>query len=158
MLGMAFLIVSFGCIFVAFALARVSSFSLPSEAPAVETPGATGPENSLEKRKGMGLRSDATGPVDREAFIARAKSLYGEDELTRKEGLLWIEPEEAQCIITLGQINGAFSGARLDIFEGNNLFTEAVVKKASDLTAYVEMVDKSPVELKGNYYKAVLKE
>ena len=95
-------------------------------------------------------------PVNLEDFLAKAESIYGPQELQRRDGILWIDRKTSQCMINLGVANGLTEGSRLQIYDGDKNLGEVAVEKPLDIISYVKPVDKTLEEFTGNYYRVSL--
>ncbi|MFA5059235.1 MAG: hypothetical protein WC676_01225 [Candidatus Omnitrophota bacterium] len=95
-------------------------------------------------------------PVNLEEYLSRAETIYGTAELKRKEGVLWLDKKAAQCVITLGRVNGLDTGSKLDIFEADKKIGEAIVDIPMDITAYVKLSDKTMDDFNNSYYRVVI--
>ena len=114
----------------------------------------------LEKGQKNLKRSDSvlTGrePINLEDFLAKAQSIYGPQELQRRDGILWIDRKSDQCMINLGIANGLTEGSRLQIYDGDKKLGEVTVEKPLDIISYVKPVDKTLEEFTSNYYRVSL--
>jgi len=97
-------------------------------------------------------------PITLEDFLAHAESIYGEKELNRKEGVLWIDRKTTMCLVTLGVVNGLRPGSTLGIYEGDTRIGEITVDVTHDIISYGKLVQKSLEDFPNNYYKVVIKE
>ena len=160
-LGIICVIVSFGCL--------LTSLYLSNQNP--QPPGVSSPAEQLSQPPSARQKTDSHDPTQsteiakvqkkeasHEDYLTRARRIYGEEELNRKEGVLWVDPKDSSFVVTLGKVNGAFPGSHLNVYDGSTLITEAVIQSASDITAHVKFTDKTPDEFKKSYYKVVLKE
>ena len=93
--------------------------------------------------------------IDTEDFMAKAESIYGEDELKRKEGVFWIDRKVSVCMVTLGKVNGVESGTSLNLYDGDTLVGKAVVDTTFDIVSYVKPVGKPIKDFDKSYYRAV---
>jgi len=93
--------------------------------------------------------------IDAESFMARAESIYGEDELKRKEGVFWIDRKVSVCMVTLGKVNGVEPGTSLNLYDGDILVGKAVVATTFDIVSYVKPVGKPVKDFDKSYYRAV---
>lgn len=98
------------------------------------------------------------GPIALEDFLAHAEVIYGEKELSRKEGVLWIDRKSSTCLVTLGVVNGLGPGSSLGVYQGDSPIGEVVVETAHDIISYVNPVQKSLDDFPNNYYKVMIEE
>jgi hypothetical protein len=105
-------------------------------------------------------RSDAVlterEPIDLDEFLAKAETIYGPQELQRKEGIMWIDRKSSQCMINLGVVNGLTEGSRLKIYDGDKTLGEVSVQMPLDVISYVQPVDKTLVDFSNDYYRVSL--
>ena len=100
---------------------------------------------------------DGKAEIDIEALVKESKSLYGEDEVKRKSGLLWFDRKMSKLIVTLGIVNGVEAGDVLAVYFKNENICEVRVKTALDIISYVELFDEE-LDLSGqDYYQVQFK-
>jgi len=97
-------------------------------------------------------------PISLEDFLAHAEVIYGEKELQRKEGVLWIDRKTSMCMVTLGVVNGLRTGNTLGIYEGDAQIGSVTVETPHDIISYVNLSGKSPNDFPDNYYKVIFKD
>ena len=78
-----------------------------------------------------------------ETIVAQSQKMYGQDENSRKEGLLWVDRKTKMYIVTLGALNGLKSGSSLTVYDGENKIGEATVDMPLDVISYVEASKKA---------------
>ena len=96
--------------------------------------------------------------VDEAEFLAKAETIYGPGELERKEGVLWIDRETMQCIITLGAVNGLQKGSRLNIYHNDVQIGKVNVEVPFDIISYVRLIDQDFDDFNDDYYRVALNE
>ena len=88
-------------------------------------------------------------------LVVESERIYGNNERTRKEGLLWMDKESQTFVVTLGALNGLTQGSRLTIYDADKKVGSVVVELPMDVISYVKPADKSDSELTKSYYRAV---
>jgi len=97
-------------------------------------------------------------PINLQDFLDHAEVIYGEKELQRKEGVLWIDRKTSMCLVTLGVVNGLRVGSTLGIYEGDTQIGSVTVETPHDIISYVNLSEKSPEDFQNNYYKVIFKD
>ena len=91
-----------------------------------------------------------------DSLVEESKSLYGEPEEARKEGILWTDVRSSRFIVTLGALQGLLPGKHLAVYDGNNKMGEVTVEKVFDIISYVQPME-TPLNFSpSNYYRVVL--
>ena len=98
-------------------------------------------------------RAETISPQD---ISERAESYFSEEELNRKEGILWIDRKASKYMVTLGTIHGVMKGSYCDVFEGSTKIGSVRVDDPLFIISYVTLLDKSQDDYKENYYRVVL--
>lgn len=96
--------------------------------------------------------------IELEDIAIRAEKIYGEKELNRKEGVLWIDRKTSLYLVTLGIINGVQKGSLIGIYEGNMKIGSVEVKDFYDIISYVDLVDKTSDDFDKDYYKVIIED
>ncbi|MDP8266511.1 MAG: hypothetical protein P9M07_06150 [Candidatus Aceula meridiana] len=105
-------------------------------------------------------------PIRLEDVLARAQSIYGEAELERKNGILWIDRKSSQMMVTLGVVNGLMPGTYLGVYQEklqadgtviNEKVDDVVVEKAYDIISYVKSTKKAQDDFNRDYYRVSMK-
>lgn len=100
--------------------------------------------------------------ISLEDVLARAEIIYGQRELQRREGILWVDRKASQYMITLGIVNGLSQGSSLGVYEEraqpggiiiNEKIADIVVQEAFEIISYVLPVDKSMQDFRRDYYR-----
>ena len=159
MIGFSLIIVAFVCVAVVLYFMGNETRSKAENISSLEVQLA----NLIsEKAKSNLSRADAAlvdrEPISLEEFLAKAESIYGPQELKRKDGVLWIDRKETLSMITLGAVNGLTQGARLTVFHNDQKVGEVEVDTAFDIISYVKPVDKPLSEFPNNYYRVKITE
>lgn len=106
-------------------------------------------------------------PIDFEDLLAHTEKVYGEQELSRKDGVLWVDRASQACMITLGAANGLVKGSSLGLYEDvagprgtavSQKISDVVVEQAYDIVSYVKLVDKTLDDLTRDYYRVTVKD
>ncbi len=95
-------------------------------------------------------------PVKLEDFLARAESIYGKQEMNRKEGVFWVDRKSSSMMVNLGAVNGLRPGSALGVYEGESKIADVTVVSTLDLISYVNPVEKKLDDFKNNYYRVVI--
>ncbi len=104
--------------------------------------------------------------IELKDVLARAEIIYGDKELNRKDGVLWIDRESSSCMVTLGAVNGLIPGSYLGVYierkrdDGvvvNEKIDDVIVKKTYDIVSYVNPVDKTLDDFDYDYYRVSVK-
>lgn len=95
-------------------------------------------------------------PVKLEDYISKAEGLYGDSELLRNEGVLWVDHKSGHFIVTLGAVNALKQGSFLDVYQGDEIIEQIVVDTALDIISYVTPVSKTVDDFDKSYYKVVV--
>lgn len=105
--------------------------------------------------------------VDIEDVLLRTEKVYGEKELKRKDGILWIDRASSACMITLGAANGLIPGTYLSVYDevanpdGTTIsekVADVIVEKTFDIVSYVTISDKKFGDFSRDYYRVTVKE
>ena len=105
-------------------------------------------------------------PIRLADVLAKAEIIYGERELNRKDGVLWIDRKSSSCMITLGAVNGLAPGMYLSVYKEkrqadgtiiNERIDDVVVRKSYDIISYVKPAKKALSEFDGDYYRVTVK-
>lgn len=162
-IGIALVVVAFFCIAAAFYFVSAQTTTDAKRLADLQvqltnlinqkgTPYLSKDEQELVKRE----------PVKAADILARTEKVYGTKELTRKDGILWIDREKAACMITLGAANGLKPGSHLAIYQEikgpdstviSQKIADAVVDKAYDIVSYVSISDKPLSGFVNDYYR-----
>ncbi len=128
---------------------------------------------NLIAEKGEAFLSDADRArvkrdrIDLEDLLARTEKVYGEQELKRKDGILWIDRAAKTCMVTLGAANGLVAGSYLGVYDeiagpsGTSVsqkISDVVVEQTYDIVSYVRLVDKSYDDFVRDYYRVTIKD
>src|SRR3989338_2440809 len=62
-----------------------------------------------------------------ETIVAQSQKIFGQDESSRKEGLLWEDKKSKMYIVTLGALNGLDQGCSLAVYDGKTGIGEVTV-------------------------------
>ena len=92
-------------------------------------------------------------PFNLEDFLKHAESVYGPDELKRKEGVLWIDRKNSSFLVTLGAVNGLQQGSLLEIYEDGSKVGEVSVELPLDIISYAKPVGKTAGDFGKDYYR-----
>ena len=101
-------------------------------------------------------------PIRLEDVLARAKIIYGEKELSRKNGILWVDRKSSQFMITLGMVNGLVPGTYLGVYQEklqvdgtviNEKIDDVIVEKTYDIISYAKPAKKSLDDFDRDYYR-----
>jgi hypothetical protein len=154
--GFSLMVAAFLCIVAALGYAnRANSSKLAATQVQLANMIAQNSQTEMKSADGTRVRRE---PINLEDFLTRAKSIYGEDELKRKEGILWVDRKASSCMVTLGRVNGLNVGSKLNIYDGDNKIGQATVDMPLDIVSYVQLVDKAADELPNSYYRVVVSE
>jgi len=105
-------------------------------------------------------------PIRLEDVLARAQIIYGEGELERKNGILWVDRKSSQLIITLGLVNGLVPGTYLGVYEEklqangtviNEKVDDVIVEKTYDIISYVKPTKMALDDFNRDYYRVSMK-
>lgn len=105
--------------------------------------------------------------IDLEDVLNRTEKIYGEEELKRKDGVLWIDRSSKTCMVTLGAANGLVAGSYLAAYEEaadpagtpvDQKVCDVVVEQAFDIVSYVRLVEKDLPALDRDYYRVSVKD
>ncbi|MDD3374468.1 MAG: hypothetical protein PHY73_01940 [Candidatus Omnitrophica bacterium] len=105
-------------------------------------------------------------PIKIEDILAKAEIIYGDQELSRKDGVLWVDRKSLRCMVTLGVVNGLVSGSYLGVYDEkkrddgvivNEKIADVMVDKAYDIISYVSPVKKSLDDFSRDYYRVTVK-
>ncbi len=78
------------------------------------------------------------------------------EERHRKEGVLWIDQQASQYIITLGAVNEISLGDYLTIFDGKQKIGQVKVIELFDTISYVQPLEKKKKSMKKKYYRVIV--
>ncbi len=98
-------------------------------------------------------QQQADGSVDLLALTKEAENVYGPEEKSRKEGVLWVDRQTSNFVVTLGALNGVLPGNRLSVYQGNEKLGQVTVDSSFDVISYVH--PESSLDLSGNDYYRV---
>ncbi len=96
-----------------------------------------------------------TAPVNLESLLKRAQNVYGEEEMKRREGNLWVDQKNAQMIATLGALQGVLPGGYLTIYDKDQRIGQVTVKTSWDVISLVQPLDGSLTLSTDQYYRVV---
>jgi phage gp36-like protein len=106
--------------------------------------------------------------IDLEDLLDRTEKVYGEQELKRKDGVLWIDRVSQRCMVTLGAANGLVVGSYLAAYEEvagtagttptNQKVCDVVVEQTYDIVSYVRLVERNLTDLSRDYYRVSVKD
>ncbi len=105
--------------------------------------------------------------IDIEDVLLRTERVYGEQELKRKDGILWIDRTSSACMITLGAANGLIPGTYLSVYDEiinangtavSQKVADVVVEKTYDIVSYVTIPDKKFSDFVRDYYRVTVKD
>lgn len=91
-----------------------------------------------------------------ETIVAQSQKMYGQDESSRKEGLLWVDRKSKMYIVTLGALNGLEPGSTLSVFDGENRVGEVTVDLPLDVISYVQPTKRSSEKMTKNSYRVLI--
>lgn len=106
-------------------------------------------------------------PVEPEDILRRTQKVYGPQEASRRDGILWIDRDKAACMITLGAANGLKPGSRLSIYQDvkdvdskviSQKIADAVVDKAYDIISYIRINERPLNDFSKDYYRVTVDE
>ena len=110
--------------------------------------------NILEKEK---FEEEYNNSVKLDSLVKLSGKVNGPEEQSRKEGVLWVDPENLNIIVTFGAVQGVHSGDYLTVYEADKKIGQVSVVLSLDVVSLVEPLDES-VKLSANQYYRVLKE
>lgn len=105
--------------------------------------------------------------IDIEDVLQRTEKVYGDKELTRKDGILWIDRASSACMITLGAANGLIPGTYLSVYDEaasadgtaiSQKIADVVVEKTFDIVSYVTISGKKFSDFNRDYYRVTVKD
>ena len=95
------------------------------------------------------------GSVNLSALIKEAEAVYGPQEKVRKEGVLWVDRESANFVVTLGALNGILPGSKLNVYQGTEKVGQVIVDTSYDVISYVH--PESSLDLSAeDYYRVAV--
>lgn len=100
-------------------------------------------------------KEEASKTFNMDLLLKEAQAIYGDKEKDRKEGYLWIDRKGAQCIITLGALNGLNTGSLVSVYDGNRKIGQVAVDNPMDVISYGHLVDRTMEQLNSDYYRIV---
>lgn len=166
-IGLLLIIIAFGCVIAASYFIDQRNKESDEELEVIQVQLA----NLISEKSQSFLSQSDLEKVEREPIriedvLAKAEIIYGADELKRRDGILWIDRESSQCMITLGIVNGLVSGSYLDVYEEKELedgtlraekVDDVVVEKTYDIISYVRPVKKTLDDFTRDYYRVRVK-
>jgi hypothetical protein len=156
-LGLSFIIVSFLCIAAFFYLFGQNSRDDAARMASLEVQLANLMiEKSQSQLSPDDARRVAREPISLEEFTEKAENIYGKAELSRKEGILWIDRASSKFMVTLGAVNGLKAESKLGIYQDDKKIGEVVVETPMDIISYVRLPGPSAAQWDRNYYRAVI--
>ncbi len=91
-----------------------------------------------------------------EMIVAQSQKMYGQDESSRKEGLLWADKKSKMYIVTLGALNGLKPGSILAVYDGETRVGEVAVDLPLDVISYVQPSKRSSEKMAKDSYRVVI--
>ena len=90
------------------------------------------------------------------SLVKQAEAVYGPEEKNRKEGVLWIDHETSQFVVTLGALNGLLPGKYLTVYDGQKKIGQVAVDTPLDVISYVHPLGTSMDFSQNDYYRVVI--
>lgn len=112
-------------------------------------------EKDLAQTKIADLEQEMAKVPEWDRVIRKADRLYGDEEKTRREGLLWIDRKNESFIVTLGALQGLARGSRLTVYDGREKAGMVEVDLAMDVISYVLLVNATAKDFDKDYYRVV---
>jgi len=160
------LLIGLGCLLAAFlCLVGVFYFLLNDQRARQETIQsleehllAAQTEQDLAEKENMDLKDRVGSSIYLENLLAESAQRYGEDERSRREGILWVDHKAGTLLVTLGALNGVAAGSRLTVLDGDDEIGFVRVETPLDVISYVYPVNQSVDIFEKEYYRVVLAE
>ncbi|MCB9747324.1 MAG: hypothetical protein H6755_02850 [Candidatus Omnitrophica bacterium] len=159
-IGIIFLAIAGLCLGVAWNLLRESASSAaiipPENLPSkIVNEVVDNREKTVEPQSEPARESERSDSIDLAILVKNAQTLYGQEEIDRKEGVLWIDQEQSRFVITLGAVQGLVKGSELSVYNGNKAIGKVKVETLLDVVSYVEPIDIEEL-MKDNYYNVII--
>ena len=71
-------------------------------------------------------------PIRLADVLAKAEIIYGQQELNRKDGVLWIDRKSSSLMITLGAVNGLVPGTYLSVYKERRQSNGTIINEPID--------------------------
>ncbi len=156
--GLIMVIISFLCVVAVFFFLGQDQRYKQEEIAAMEAQVSNLINEKAESQMTQDDHQRAKGQtIDVIDFVARKQNLYSEEELNRREGILWIDRQTGHFIITLGIVHGLEQGEYLDVMENNNVIARLRVDSPLDVISYTSPVAQAMNDFQGNYYRVAIK-
>ncbi len=97
-------------------------------------------------------------PVELADVLSKSENVYNKEELTRKEGVFWVDRAVSRGMVTLGAANGLKPATRLSVYDGDRMVGELSLENIFDVVSYVKPVNQPLENFGKDYYRAVVKE
>lgn len=153
-LGFSLIFVSFVCIVVVLYFMGENNRKSQAKVSSLEVQLANViAEKAATQLNAFDLELTRRDPINLDDVLARAESIYGKNELSRTEGVLWVDRKASLMMVTLGQANGLRQGSNLTVFEAKKKIGDVIVDSTFDLVAYVKPIGKTINDFDKNYYR-----
>ena len=95
------------------------------------------------------------GSINMSSLIKESEAVYGAEEKNRKEGVLWVDHQSSNLVVTLGALNGILPGRTLSVYNGEQKIGQVMVDASFDVISYVHP-DSSTDLTQNDYYRVVI--
>lgn len=155
--GVVLIVISFICTLAIISLMVAEQrqqekdyLALKEKAEVINLERATATETveTLEDRMGRSLSL--------EKLLAESRQFYGDNEATRREGLLWVDRAGGVLYVTLGAVHGVTSGMTLRVYDDKTFYVDVRVDTPMDVISYVRPIGKRIDEFAKDYYRVVI--
>jgi len=156
-IGLILISISFVCTLVIFSLMLAEQrrqekdyIALKEKAEAIDLERKTAAEvaAALQDRMGRSLSLDK--------LLTDPDEFYGDGEVNRREGILWVDREGGVLYVTLGVVQGLTPGKTLRVYDGNTYYVDVRVDTPMDVISYVRPIGKRVDEFAKDYYRVVI--
>ena len=99
------------------------------------------------------IKQAQEGSINLSTLVKEAEAVYGPQEKSRKEGVLWVDRQSSNFVVTLGALNGILPGSKLNVYQGSEKVGQVTVDTSFDVISYVHPEDS--LDLSANDYYSV---
>ncbi len=111
---------------------------------------------SQEKQPVQNSKAAQKNEMSLKSLVKKAETVYGNEEKSRREGLLWVDAKSSKIMVTLGAVHGLLPGRNLSVYDRQDKIGQVMVETLFDVTAYVRPQKNTPALTQGNYYRVVI--
>lgn len=109
-------------------------------------------EKDLVSTKADQLQAEIGRVIDLDSVVSESRKVNSAEEVSRKQGSMWINRKTQSVMVTLGVLNGVTKGSELSVYDGQDKLGTVKIVSALDVVSYAEPVDKNLKDFTKDYY------